>query len=126
MNKTSFKWFGDILEIYWTDVYKTGHKFMLPPGSTLMYSNFTPRSGKLANFPNSKGILSFGQQMLVRKLKEDWEKNFFSRPVEEIYQFGKDMTAMLMLDKPYDVSHFVDLHELGYLPLEIKAVPKVS
>ena len=124
MNKTSFKWFGDILEIYWTDVYKTGHKFMLPPGSTLMYSNFTPRSGKLANFPNSKGILSFGQQMLVRKLKEDWEKNFFSRPVEEIYQFGKDMTAMLMLDKPYDVSHFVDLHELGYLPLEIKAVPE--
>jgi hypothetical protein len=31
----------DFLEIYWTDVYKTGHKPMLPTGSTLMYSNNT-------------------------------------------------------------------------------------
>lgn len=111
-----------ILELYWTDVYKTGHKFMLPPGSTLMYSNFTPRSGKWSNCPNNGKIVSFGQQMLVRKMNADWKANFFDRPVEEIYQFGEDMTEMLMLKQPFDVSHFVALHKLGYLPIEIKAV----
>lgn len=112
----------NFLEIYWTDVYKTGHKFMLPPGSTLMYSNFTPRSGKLSNCPNEGKIVSIGQQMLVQKMKEDWDINFFSRPIEEIDQFGKDMTDMLMLKTPYDTEHFKALHRLGYLPLEIKAI----
>ena len=111
-----------ILEIYWTDVYKTGHKFMLPPGSTLMYSNFTPRSGKWSNCPNNGKIVSIGQQPLVRKLKADWDESFFKRPVEEIYQFGQDMTEMLMLKEPFDVSHFVALHKLGYLPIEIKSI----
>jgi hypothetical protein len=58
------------LEIYWTDVYKTGHKPMLPTGSTLMYSNNTPRSGKYSNSPNNGEIVVFGQQMLVRKMKK--------------------------------------------------------
>ena len=111
-----------ILELYWTDVYKTGHKLMLPPGSTLMYSNFTPRSGKWSNCPNNGKILSFGQQMTVRKMQADWKESFFDRPVEEIYQFGRDMTEMLMLKEPFDVSHFVALHQLGYLPIEIKAI----
>ena len=112
----------NFLEIYWTDVYKTGHKFMLPPGSSLMYSNFTPRSGKWSNCPNNGKIVSFNQQMLVRKLKEDWDTNFFQRPIEDIYQFGLDMTNMLLLKEPYDVSHFLAMHKLGYLPIEIKAI----
>ena len=112
------------LEIYWTDVYKGGHKFMLPVGSYLMYSNFTPRSGKLSNVKDSKFVISAGQQKMVRAMKHDWDVNFFERPVEEIYQFGRDITEMLMLDTPYDVSHFIALHELGYLPLCVKAIPE--
>lgn len=112
------------LEIYWTDVYKVGHKFMLPTGSYLMYSNFTPRSGKLSNVKNSKFVISAGQQKMVRAMKHDWDVNFFERPVEEIYQFGRDITEMLMLETPFDVSHFVALHELGYLPICVKAIPE--
>lgn len=114
----------NFLETYWTDSYKTGHKFMLPPGSVLMYSNLTPRSGKLSNVPNNGKVVSFGQQLMTRKLKEDWQKNFFDRPESEIDQFGADLTAHLMLKKPYDVSHFKALHRLGYLPLRIKAIPE--
>ena len=113
-----FNW----LEIYWCDVYKTGHKAMLPVGSVLMQSNFTPRSGKLSNCPNNGKIVSFGQQMLVRKIVEDWNENFFNKPISEIDQFGKDMTTMLMLGEPYNVAHFKELHKLGYLPIEIKAI----
>lgn len=112
----------DFLELYWTDVYKVGHKPMLPVGSVLMQSNFTPRSGKHSNCPNNGLIVSFGQQMMVRKMKEDWYKNFFSRPIEEIDQFGQDITDMLMLSEPYDVSHMKDLHKLGYLPIEIRGI----
>lgn len=116
----------DFLEIYWTDVYKTGHKPMLPTGSTLMYSNNTPRSGKYSNSPNNGEIVVFGQQMLVRKMKKDWDNNFFNRPVEDIILFGEDMTTMLGLSTPYDISHIVALHKLGYLPVRIKAMEEGS
>lgn len=114
------------LELYWTDVYKVGHKSMLPEGSTLMYSNNTPRSGKYSNCPNNGEVVVFGQQMLVRKLKRDWDENFFKRPIEEISKFGEDMTVMLGLTTPYDVSHLEDLHRLGYLPIRIKSLEEGS
>ena len=109
-------------ELYWVDTYKVGHKSMLPVGSTLMQSNFTPRSGKNSNCPNENKIVSFGQQMLVRKIKEDWDINFFNKPIEFIDQFAKDMGNLLMWDHPIDVSHFKALHQLGYLPIEIRAI----
>ena len=112
----------NFLEIYWTDVYKTGHKPMLPAGSTLMNSNMTPRSGNHANIPNSQGIIAAGMQKTVRQMDEDWSTNFFERPIEEIDQFGQDLTSMLMLAMPVDVSHFKELHKLGYLPIKFKAI----
>ena len=112
----------NFLEIYYTDVYKTGHKPMLPVGSVLMQSNFTPRSGKYSNCPNDGKIVSFGQQMMVRKMKNDWDINFFQRPIEEIDQFGKDLTDMLMLSEPFNVDHFKELHKLGYLPIEFRGI----
>lgn len=112
----------NFLEIYWTDVYKTGHKPMLPIGSTLMYSNNTPRSGKHSNCPNDGEVVQFGQQKLVRQMKWDWDANFFNRPIQEIDKFGEDMTKMLGLSEPYDVTHFKELHKLGYLPVRIKAL----
>jgi nicotinamide phosphoribosyltransferase len=116
----------NFLETYWTDVYKTGHKPMLPTGSTLMYSNNTPRSGKYSNCPNNGKIVVFGQQMMVRKLKKDWDDNFFNRPVDEILQFGKDLTLMLGLSVEYNVNHIVELHKLGYLPIRIKSIEEGS
>ena len=112
----------NFLEIYWTDVYKTGHKPMLPVGSTLMYSNNTPRSGKHSNCPNDGEVVQFGQQKLVRQMYHDWNVNFFNRPIQEIDKFGEDMTMMLGLSQPYDVTHFKELHKLGYLPVRIKSL----
>lgn len=116
----------NFLEIYWTDVYKTGHKPMLPVGSTLMSSNNTPRGGKHSNCPNNGELVVFTQQMLVRKLKKDWDDNFFKRPIEEIDKFGEDLTKMLMLSEPYDTTHFKELHQLGYLPIRIKSMVEGS
>ena len=95
---------------------------MLPVGSVLMQSNFTPRSGRHSNCPNNGLVVSIGQQMMTRKMHHDWDVNFFQRPIEEIDQFGEDLTRMLMLKTPFDITHFKELHKLGYLPLEFRAM----
>lgn len=112
----------DILELYWTDVYKTGHKSMLPSGSLLMASNLTPRSNKRSNIPDSKGVIVATVQKTVRKMHTDWNRNFFRLNPAVIYQFSQDMTDMLMLNEPFDVTHMIELHKLGYLPIRIKAI----
>ena len=105
-----------------TDGYKTGHHQQYPKGTTLVYSNFTPRSNKYA----PKGcdqIVSFGQQMVVQQIHEAFQKEFFDRPKEEVC--GEMRTELSMyLGTNYDVSHFEALHDLGYLPIAVKALPE--
>lgn len=105
-----------------TDGYKTGHHQQYPKGTTLVYSNFTPRSNKYA----PKGcdqVVSFGQQMVIQQIHEAFQKEFFSRPKSEVC--GEMKTELSMyLGTDYDVSHFEALHDLGYLPIAVKALPE--
>ena len=105
-----------------TDGYKTGHHQQYPKGTTLVYSNFTPRSNKYA----PKGcdqVVSFGQQMVMQQIHEAFQKEFFSRPKAEVC--GEMKTELSMyLGTDYDVSHFEALHDLGYLPIAVKALPE--
>ena len=105
-----------------TDGYKTGHHQQYPKGTTLVYSNFTPRSNKYAPSGCDK-VMSFGQQMMARQIHESFEKDFFSRPKEEVCDEIKRELSMY-LNTDYDVSHFEALHDLGYLPVKIKALPE--
>ena len=105
-----------------TDGYKTGHHQQYPKGTTLVYSNFTPRSNKYAPSGCDK-VMSFGQQMMARQIHESFEKDFFSRPKEEVCgEIKRELSMYLNTD--YDVSHFEALHDLGYLPVKIKALPE--
>lgn len=107
--------------LFYTDGYKIGHKFMLAPGTTKLYGTWIPRSVKHAPKGVTK-IVSFGQQLTMRWLHDEFKENFFSLPKEEAIKFGKDMSMYLGLD--YDASHFGDLHDLGYLPIRVKALPE--
>lgn len=63
-----------------TDGYKTGHHKMTPKDTTLVYSNFTPRSAKHAPEGISKDyIISFGQQMVMKQIHEMFDEHFFKR-----------------------------------------------
>ena len=105
-----------------TDGYKTGHHQQYPKGTTLVYSNFTPRSNKYAPSGCDK-VMSFGQQMMAKQIHESFEKDFFSRPKEEVCgEIKRELSMYLNTD--YDVSHFEALHDLGYLPVKIKALPE--
>jgi nicotinamide phosphoribosyltransferase len=106
--------------LFLTDGYKTGHHQQYPKGTTLVYSNFTPRSNKYA----PKGcdeLVSFGQQMVIKQIHEAFQKDFFSRPKDEVCGEMKRELSMY-LNTDYDVSHFEALHDLGYLPINVKAI----
>ena len=107
--------------LFYTDGYKIGHKKMLASGTTRLYGTWIPRSVKYAPKGVTK-IVSFGQQLVVRWLHDEFQENFFSLPEQVAVDFGKDMSMYLGMD--YDASHFVALHRLGYLPIRIKALPE--
>lgn len=103
-----------------TDGYKTSHNRMYPDGTTLVYSNFTPRSNKYA----PKGcdhVVSFGQQMTIQILHAAFKNEFFSKPKEQVCGEIKEELS-LYLGTDYDVSHFEALHDLGYLPIKVKSI----
>lgn len=103
-----------------TDGYKTGHHQQYPHGTTLVYSNFTPRSNKYA----PKGcdmVVSFGQQMVMKQIHEAFQNEFFSKPKDEVCgEMKRELSLYLGTD--YDVTHFEQLHDLGYLPIAVKGI----
>ncbi len=107
--------------LFYTDGYKIGHKKMLAKGTTRLYGTWIPRSIKHAP-KGIKKILSFGQQLAMRWLHDEFAENFFKLSKEDAMQFGKDMSMYLGMD--YDASHFEALYDLGYLPIRVKALPE--
>jgi nicotinamide phosphoribosyltransferase len=106
------------------DGYKVGHKFQYPVGTTLVYSNLTPRKARNAE---TNEIIFFGLQYFVKEyLIRQYNEEFFSRPKAEVLAaYARRMDNYLGKDSiTYD--HIGQLHDLGYLPLEIKALPEGS
>jgi nicotinamide phosphoribosyltransferase len=94
---------------------------MLAPGTTKLYGTWIPRSIKRAP-KGVKKIVSFGQQLTWRWLHDEFQENFFKLPEEEAMKFGHYMSKYLGM--PYDAEHFRALHQLGYLPMKVKALPE--
>jgi nicotinamide phosphoribosyltransferase len=110
-----------------TDGYKLGHKTMYPNGMTKLYSNFTPRSNK--HFPDAtEGAVVFGIQYFIQKyLIEDFKQNFFDRPKNEVVEEYKQLLNGFLgknIAEEIGVAHIEELHDLGYLPIHIKALPE--
>ena len=103
-----------------TDGYKTGHHQQYPQGTTLVYSNFTPRSNKYAP-KGCDNVVSFGQQMIMKQIHEAFQNEFFSKPKDEVCgEMKRELSLYLGID--YDVTHFEKLHDLGYLPIAVKGI----
>ena len=109
------------ISLFYTDGYKIGHRKMLSPGTDFLYGTWIPRSTKHAPKGITK-IVSFGQQLVVRWLHDEFAENFFKLPKDEALKFGQDMSMYLGME--FDASHFADLHDLGYLPIRIKSLPE--
>lgn len=116
----------DLFAPHQLDFYKTGHKDQYPKGTTLVYSNLTARSGKNSNVPDSKGIIFMGLQLFIKSyLIDEWNKSFFRKPKDEVVEKYRKRIS-IALKQEVSVDHIEALHDLGYLPLQIKALPEGS
>jgi nicotinamide phosphoribosyltransferase len=107
-----------------TDYYKVGHVFQYPDNTTLVYSNLTPRNSRLNNIDQ---MVFFGLQYFIKEYLIDYfNDNFFSQPKEKILSdYKRRIVTSLGGDLPSYV-HLEKLYDLGYLPIEIKALPEGS
>lgn len=115
----------------YTDFYKTGHKPQYPDGTTEVSSNMTPRSNAHAKasgrFSMEDFVVFFGLNYTMKHLLvEQWDRGFFMRPKKEVIDEYDRMIKHTIGPKYVDSQHFKDLHDLGYLPIEIKALPEGS
>lgn len=107
-----------------TDYYKVGHVFQYPPGTTLVYSNLTPRKSR---FDDIDEMVFFGLQYFIKEYLVDYfNDNFFRQPKQKVLDdYKRRIITSLGAHLPtYD--HLANLHDLGYLPVEIKALPEGS
>ena len=109
------------ITLFYADGYKVGHRKMLAIGTAKLYGTWIPRSLKYAP-KGVKKILSVGHQLTMRWLHDEFQENFFNQPKDVATQFQTDMSKYLGMD--YDGSHFEALHDLGYLPIRVKALPE--
>lgn len=96
-----------------TDVYKIGHMMQYKPGTTKVYSYLCARSTK-----KSDHALFFGLQPYLKLL----ENKVTSEDAMEFFEYWE---SILGVKPPVEViAKINNLVKLGYLPLEIKAVPE--
>jgi nicotinamide phosphoribosyltransferase len=107
-----------------TDFYKIGHVFQYPKNTTKVYSNFTARGSRIEGV---NSVIFFGLQYFIKKyLMEEFQKNFFEQPLEKIlHDYKRTIKNCLGCDL-HSYVHIENLHNLGYLPIEIKALPEGS
>jgi nicotinamide phosphoribosyltransferase len=110
------------------DFYKTDHRRQYPEGTTEVYSNFTPRSGRLAKVwreTYDNKVVFFGLQYFIQHFLIDaWNEQFFQKPKAKVLEGYKRRMDYSLGKDAVDVSHIGALHDLGYLPLKIKSLPE--
>ncbi len=111
------------------DFYKADHRRQYPENTEYVYSNFTPRSSKLANVLDGYDdrVVFVGLQVYIKRvLIDQWNEGFFSQPKEKVLEKYKRRMDGSLGEGSIDVQHIEALHDLGYLPLAIKALPEGS
>lgn len=104
------------------DFYKAVHAEMLPKNITKSVSYFTPRMSRVKRWDK---VVMFGLQGFTKTYLIDYfNEEFFDKPFEEIiYEYKRIMDTSLGKDT-YKIDKIENLHKLGYLPIEIVALPE--
>lgn len=106
------------------DFYKTVHAEMLNPGMTKSVSYFTPRMSRVEQWDK---VVMFGLQAFCKTYLVDYFKeNFFDKSEDEVITEYKRVLDNSLGEGVYDIGKIVNLHKLGYLPIEIIALPEGS
>ena len=105
-----------------SDTYKQTHFRMYPAGLTKLVSYWVPRRSMLKN---QNKMIFFGLQAFIKEYLIDYfNKNFFKLSEDEVVKQYTDSMDIQIGRLNYDLEGIVALHSLGYLPLEIRALPE--
>lgn len=113
------------------DGYKLDHVSQYVPGTKMVVNNMTPRSDKLAQViaqhANGKMVF-FGLQYVLLRMVEEWNDHFFNRPKDEVIaRYTRRVKAYVGPDNgDKGIEALGKLHDLGYLPLRVRALPEGS
>lgn len=104
------------------DFYKAVHAEMLPKGITKSVSYYTPRMSRVKRWDK---VVMFGLQGFIKTYLIDYfNEEFFKRPFADVmFEYKRVMDASLGEDT-YNIGKIINLHKLGYLPIEIVALPE--
>ena len=104
------------------DFYKAVHAEMLPRGINKSVSYETARMSRIKRWNE---IVSFIWQPICKTYLVDYfNENFFNRPFDEVIsEYKRVMDAALGADN-YKIDKIEKLHKLGYLPIEVRALPE--
>lgn len=105
-----------------TDGYKVDHKRQYPNGTTLVYSNWTPRKSRIEGIDN---VVFFGLQYFLKKyIIQDFDLHFFKQPKEVVVKKYARRINNYLGENQVGTKHIEDLHDLGYIPMVFKALPE--
>lgn len=104
------------------DFYKATHKEQYPAGLTKMVSYYTPRMSRLKD---TNKVILFGLQAFIKEyLIEGFNNYFFNRTEEEVVAEYDRVLKATLGEGAYESQKIRELHRLGYLPIQISAVPE--
>ena len=119
-----------------TDSYKLGHIYQYPAGTEQVYTNWTPRSDRLLpvlrntldGFKPFEGrMVWFGLQAHLQAFLIDaWNESFFDIPRDKAVARYQRRMDTFFGPNAVSADHIGALHDLGYLPIEIRALPEGS
>ena len=113
-----------------SDGYKLGHGDMYAAGTSKVYSNLTPRSDKIyartaTRFYDGK-VVFFGAQGALQEIVEMWDASFFKQPKAKVLARFKRRVDAYLGEGVISTARLAYLHDLGYLPLEVKTLDEGS
>lgn len=106
------------------DFYKAGHPNMFPENTTFMFNNFTPRSSRIKDI--NKVVVFNVQYLIIEYFIKQWNENFFNKSKEEVISKYKRIMDNCLGKDSVPTIHLENLHDLGYLPLEIRSLDEGS
>jgi len=97
---------------------------MFPENTVKMYNNLTPRKSRMKGVNE---VVVFGiQYWVIEYLIKQWNENFFGIEKDvAVKKYKRMMDATLGKDS-VPTNHIEAVWDLGYLPLQIKALPEGS
>ena len=107
-----------------TDGYKLDHRRQYPENTEYVYSNWTPRSCHY--YPEAtEGAVVFGIQYFIKEyLMKQFQQDFFNKPKDIAVAEFKRRVDTFLGPNNVGTKHIEELHDLGYLPIRIKALPE--